>query len=250
MNTTDRTPADLLRSALAGDAGRPLVTWYDDTTGERVELSATTLANWVAKTANLLRDDLGAEPDDRLALLLPVHWQTAAWLLACASTRVVPVIGGDPGDADLVVAGPDRLAEARACRGERVALSLRPLGARFPEPPEGFTDYAVAVPGQGDVFVPDEDPEPDDAALVIDGIGWTAGQVVEEARFEAAELGIGRGDRVLSRLEWNDRRGLFAGFWAPLAVGASVVLCRPGAEIDDATLGRRRETERVTHTVE
>ncbi|MQS07786.1 TIGR03089 family protein [Streptomyces alkaliphilus] len=250
MNTTDRTPVDLLRSALAGDAGRPLVTWYDDTTGERVELSVTTLANWVAKTANLLRDDLGAEPGDRLALLLPAHWQTAAWLLACASARVVPVIGGDPGDADLVVAGPDRLEEARECRGERVALSLRPLGARFPEPPEGFIDYAVAVPGQGDVFVPDEELEPGDEALVIDGIGWTADQVVEDARIEAAEMGLAPGDRVLCRLEWNHRRGLFAGFWAPLAVGGSVVICRPGAPIDDATLERRRETERVTRTVE
>ena len=35
-----------------------------------------TFANWVAKTANLLQGDLAAEPGDRLALLLPAHWQT------------------------------------------------------------------------------------------------------------------------------------------------------------------------------
>ena len=51
VNATDRTPADLLRSALAADPGRPLVTFYDDATGERVELSVATFANWVAKTA-------------------------------------------------------------------------------------------------------------------------------------------------------------------------------------------------------
>ncbi len=94
MNTTDRTPADLLRSALAADAARPLVTFYDDATGERVELSVATLANWVAKTSNLLQDDLSAEPGDRLALLLPAHWQTAVWLLACSSTSVVADLTG------------------------------------------------------------------------------------------------------------------------------------------------------------
>ena len=35
------------------------MTHYDDATGERVELSATTLENWVSKTANLLQDELG-----------------------------------------------------------------------------------------------------------------------------------------------------------------------------------------------
>ncbi|MGV2920354.1 TIGR03089 family protein, partial [Streptomyces alfalfae] len=154
MNANDRTPADLLRSALAADPGRPLVTFYDDATGERVELSVATFANWVAKTANLLQGDLAAEPGDRVALLLPAHWQTAVWLLACSSVGVVADVGGDPAAADLVVSGPDTLDVARACSGERVALALRPLGGRFPQPPEGFADYAVEVPGQGDQFVP------------------------------------------------------------------------------------------------
>ncbi len=96
MNATDRTPADLLSSALAADPGRPLVTFYDDATGERVELSVATFANWVAKTANLLQDELSVEPGDRVTLLLPAHWQTAVWLLACASVGVVADVGGDP----------------------------------------------------------------------------------------------------------------------------------------------------------
>src|SRR5690606_33707705 len=62
VNASDRTPADLLSSALAADPGRPLVTFYDDATGERVELSVATFAYWVAKTANLLQDELSAEP--------------------------------------------------------------------------------------------------------------------------------------------------------------------------------------------
>ncbi|NDU76176.1 TIGR03089 family protein, partial [Actinomadura sp. DSM 109109] len=47
-----------LRRRGAGDPSRPLVTFYDDAAGERVELSARTFDNWVAKTANFLVDGL------------------------------------------------------------------------------------------------------------------------------------------------------------------------------------------------
>ena len=149
VNASDRTPADLLRSALAADPARPLVTFYDDATGERVELSVATFANWVAKTANLLQGELSAAPGDRLALLLPAHWQTRGLAARLLLGRRDAEIGGDPADADLVVSGPDTLDAGRACGGERVALSLRPLGGRFPQPPAGFADYAVEVPEPG-----------------------------------------------------------------------------------------------------
>lgn len=65
-----RTPVELLHAYLRGgtpsvDPAAPLVTFYDDATGERVELSARTFDNWVAKTANLLQDELNAGPGDR-----------------------------------------------------------------------------------------------------------------------------------------------------------------------------------------
>ena len=47
-------PPQLLDEALRRDPARPLLTFYDDATGERTELSVATFANWVAKTANLL----------------------------------------------------------------------------------------------------------------------------------------------------------------------------------------------------
>ncbi|WP_326597012.1 TIGR03089 family protein [Streptomyces sp. NBC_01803] len=247
MNIADRTPADLLRSALASDAARPLVTYYDDATGERVELSAATLANWVAKTANLLQDELSALPGDRLALLLPAHWQTAVWLLATAATGVVAELEGDPAEADLVVTGPDALEAARACRGERVALSLRPLGARFAQPPAGFTDYAVAVPAQPDTFAAYDPPGPDHTALVTGGRELTGREVVERAHADAAERGLGPGDRLMSLAPFGTWEGVSAGLYAPLAVGASVVLCRNAERLDAAALAARRESERVTH---
>ncbi|MFF1958994.1 TIGR03089 family protein [Streptomyces sp. NPDC058220] len=248
MNASDRTPADLLRSALTADPARPLVTFYDDATGERVELSVATFANWVSKTANLLQGDLAAAPGDRLALLLPAHWQSAVWLLACSSVGVTVEIGGDPADADLVVSGPDTLDAARACGGERVALALRPLGGRFPQPPQGFADYAVEVPGQGDRFAPYAPVDPDAPALSVGGKELTSAQLVERARADAGERGLAPGSRLLSGLAYDSWEGLSAGLFAPLVAGGSVVLCRNLAQLSPEGLTKRAESERVTHT--
>ncbi|MFI6350472.1 TIGR03089 family protein [Streptomyces sp. NPDC050560] len=253
MTDSDRTPADLLRSEFARNPARPLVTFYDDATGERVELSVATFANWVSKTANLLQGDLAAEPGDRLALLLPAHWQTAVWLIAASAVGVVADVGGDPAAADLVVSGPDTLEAARGCRGERIALALRPLGGRFPEPPGGFMDYAAEVPGQGDRFAPLVPPEPTDAALVVAGAAMSAADVTERARADAAHLGLtGPGSRLLSTRAYDTWEGLSAGLYAPLAAGASVVLVRNAgagaADGDGAAMAKRVEEERVTAT--
>ncbi|MCY1651911.1 TIGR03089 family protein [Streptomyces sp. SL294] len=248
MNASDRTPADLLRSALAADPARPLVTFYDDATGERVELSVATFANWVAKTANLIQGDLAAEPGDRLALLLPAHWQSAVWLLACSSVGVVAEVQGDPAGADLVVSGPDTLDRARACRGERIALALRPLGGRFPQSPEGFADYAVEVPGQGDRFAPYAPVDPAAPALTVGTVSLTAEQLVARSREDAAELGLGPGSRLLTGRTYDTWEGLSAGLFAPLAAGGSVVLCRHLDRLDADGLAKRVESERITGT--
>ncbi|OIK07369.1 TIGR03089 family protein [Streptomyces monashensis] len=247
MNATDRTPADLLASALAADPGRPLVTFYDDATGERVELSVATFANWVAKTANLLQGELSVEPGDRVALLLPAHWQTAVWLLACASVGALADVGGEPSAADVVVSGPDSLDAARACRGERIALALRPLGGRFPQPPDGFLDYAVEVPGQGDRFVPFAPVDADAPALIVAGAEFSAAEVVQKAVADAAELELtGPGSRLLSGLPYDTWEGLSAGLFSPLASGGSVVLCRHPDRLGEEALAQRIESERVT----
>ena len=80
------TVPQLLAALAASDPGRPRLTWYDDapgpTRGERIELSARVLANWVAKAANLLVDELDIEPGDQVVIALPTHWRAAYWLLA------------------------------------------------------------------------------------------------------------------------------------------------------------------------
>lgn len=248
MNASDRTPADLLRSALAADPARPLVTFYDDATGERVELSVATFANWVAKTANLLQGDLAAGPGDRLALLLPAHWQSAVWLLACSSVGVVADVGGDAARADVVVAGPGQFDAGLACGGERIALSLAPMGRRFPTPPAGYADYAVEVPGQGDRFAPYAPVGPDAPALIVGDMELTGAELVERARADADRLGLGPGSRLLSGKSYDSWDGLSAGLFAPLASGGSVVLCRNPGELSEDGLAKRVESERVTDT--
>ncbi|MFF3875772.1 TIGR03089 family protein [Streptomyces sp. NPDC001978] len=247
MNSTDRTPADLLRSALVADPGRPLVTFYDDATGERVELSVATFANWVAKTANLLQDEMSAQPGDRLALLLPAHWQTAVWLLAASSVGVVADMAGDPARADFVAAGPGQLDAGLACAGDRYALSLAPLGRRFATPPAGYADYAVAVPSHGDRFTPYAPVDPEAPALIVAGAELTGAEVVERARADAPGLDLtGPGSRLLAGLPYDTWEGLSAGLFSPLAVGGSVVLCRHLDQLGEDALAKRIDSERVT----
>ena len=95
------TVGQLLAAAVAVDPTRPLLTWYDDGTGERTELSGATLANWVAKTANLLVDGAGTQPGDRTVVLLPPHWQTAAVLLGAWSAGLEVATAAGPGEVGL-----------------------------------------------------------------------------------------------------------------------------------------------------
>ena len=111
------TFAALVQELLRADGSRPLVTFYDDATGERVELSVVTYANWVAKTAGLVQDELGLERGDRVHVDLPTHWLTPVWLGAAWTVGLVEVGDRAAGGADLVVCGPAGVASVRRERG-------------------------------------------------------------------------------------------------------------------------------------
>ena len=222
-------------------AARPLFTHYDDATGERVELSGTTTANWAAKAANLLRDECDVEPGTPVAVLLPAHWQTAAVLLAawwCGAEIV------EPGAAEWVLCDGGRVDRALAARPLGVvALSLDAFGKGLTGLPAGVVDFAPEVRLHGDDFAPD--PVPDTAPALP---GRTVAAALADARARAAALGIGPGDRVLSTREWGTPEGVTAdgvtdGLLAVLAAGASLVQCR---HADAAALERRAVTERTT----
>jgi uncharacterized protein (TIGR03089 family) len=237
------TPAELLRTAARPDPGRPFVTFYDDSTGERVELSFTTFDNWVAKTANMIVEDLGARPGERVSLLLPSHWQTAVWYVACWTAGVVAAPGATPSGADHVVTDPAGLDLAAGCPGEKVLVPMRPFGAPAAVVPPGVFDYAAEVPAYGDQFAPFAVITDAMPALERDGSVRTGAEVVASAREAAKRWGLGPEDRVLTEADLGTGEGLLAGLLAPLAAGASVVLCR---NLVDSHRERRMATERVT----
>ena len=149
-------------TALRRDLAAPLITYYDMSTGERVELSGTTTANWVAKTSNLLVDDLDASPGTRIRIGLPMHWLRCVWLLASWNVGATVV----DRDAAIGISGPDLVGD----EPHRLASSLRPLGGRFVTPPGGgFLDLALEVPGHSDYYQPFDVPAPDTLALDILG---------------------------------------------------------------------------------
>lgn len=248
-------PADLLRAARGREPARPLLTCYDDATGERVELSATTLDNWVAKTANLLQEEFDIGPGRTVALALPVHWQSAVVMLAawtCGATILdtAPEDDGSLGGADLVMAAQDRLPaiEDQTADGapELVGLSLHPLGMGMTGYVGPARDFAIEVRAQGDVFVPAQDVDPGAVGLRAGSLELTLQGLVEAARELAARLEVRPGDRVLVDARMATEAGPVAWLLAPLAAGASLVLVRNAHE---ESLPRRAADERVTATV-
>lgn len=143
--------ADLLARRVRSDGSAPLVTCYDLDAGTRVELSATTTANWVAKTSNLLTDELLLEPGALVELEVarehPGHWMTLVWALSCWQTGAAVTLGRS-GEAALLVTGPNPSPGAGGA--EVVACSLHPLGLGIPDLPAGVVDFAMEVRGQPD----------------------------------------------------------------------------------------------------
>jgi uncharacterized protein (TIGR03089 family) len=236
------TPASLLVRSLARDGARPLVTFYDDATGERVELSVATFANWVSKTANMLQDGLAAEPGERVAIQLPTHWQTAVIMSACWSAGLVVATGVEAvAPADIVFTGADVAEAARLSTRARevVALSLLPFARPAASLPAGVLDYALEVPTYGDRFTPYNPVLASDLAFAVEGGGLSGGELVA-----AAELaGLEPGARVLSTSDFTDVEAVVRGLLGPLSVDGSVVLCR---NLDHALVERRVAAEKVT----
>jgi uncharacterized protein (TIGR03089 family) len=245
-------PGDLLAAALRRDPAAPLLTQYDDASGDRVELSAATLGNWVAKTANLLQDEFDVGPGSTVAVALPVHWQTAAVLLAVWScgAAVLDTAAEDDGrlaGADVVLAAQDRLPALEEQEpAELLGLSLHPLGLGMAGYAGVARDFALEVRAQGDAFAPYRPPDPASPGLLVGALELALGSLAEAAGELAQRLGLVAGDRVLVDERTATEAGPVAWLLAPLAVGASLVLSSDAAE---ERLVRRAVEERVTATL-
>jgi uncharacterized protein (TIGR03089 family) len=229
VNHVESTISRTLAAAVRHFPTTPLLTFYDDASGDRTELSGATLDNWVSKTANMLLDGVGLGPGDTVAVLMPPHWQTAAVLLGVASAGLSVDDGDSP---SALFTTPDQVTVAAAkATLDRYATGLLPLAMPLRSLPEGYQDYVLEVRNYGDHFG-GAPAGPDDTS------------VLRQAASRAAELGISEGDRVLidagvhpDPIDW---------LFAPLVAGASIVLC---AHLDPAKVAARADTEKVSITL-
>ena len=210
---------------MAKDPARPLITYYDRRTGERTELSGTTLSNWVSKTANFMRDDLMLEGGGAVAIALPPHWQTAAiilaaWELGCG---VVEPSLSDPVDA-LFCAQPRLMELADAAASEVVVSSLHPMGLGVQAKPDHVIDYTTEVRNHGDHFTAYAPVDPSSLAVTAGSLALTHRSAAEAAQQLAAQIAIQADDRVLMIAESVADAGPLTWLAAPLAAGASLVL--------------------------
>nr|WP_091652982.1 TIGR03089 family protein [Micromonospora pallida] len=244
---------DLLAGATVDGADQPLLTYYDDATGERTALSAVQLGGWAARTAGLLRAGCGLGPGSRAAVLLPPHWQTAAVLLGCWAAGVAVSFRGRA-TAGLAALGPgvDEPLDASFVARHRVddwldnppeathrfVLGLGPAGAPTAEPPTGYLDFLTEARRYPDSLPPYAVVRQSDPASV-DGTSYR--QWGELARELADLRGLRRGDRVLVDVAEHDEPVTW--LLAPLAVGASLVVC---ANLDPDRVDDRIAAEQVT----
>ncbi len=232
--------ADVLATQLRRDPGRPLVTFYDGETGERTELSVTTFANWVAKAASLLVDEVGLDRGDALRVDLPPHWLGPVFLGA-AWTAGLRVTGAD--DPDAVVCGPASMPAWADLGGPTVlASALLPLGVRFPQPPpDGVLDLGVEIWSQPDAFAPVDPPAGTDVAHDLAG-----SPVTQDELWTAAAAGslLTDGGRLLTEANPASPPGI-ATVTEPLLRGGSLVLvARAGRELLETTYAAERATAR------
>ena len=215
---TSETFATLLDNALRREPGRPLITAYDEETGARTELSVTTYANWVAKTANLFLDEYLLDQGDRIRIDLPVHWLGP--VLAGGALLAGLTVTDDENDTDLLVCGPD--LEDRTGSRPVLACSLTPFATPFGEAlPEGVDDYGKLWPGQSDVFT-GLPPQPDAVATIM------AGRAVDQATLIAnARDGRSEPARVLTNANLADPGHLMLLLGVLATDGSLVQVARP-----------------------
>lgn len=228
MNTAADT---VFQPLLAADPGAPMITHYDLAAPSRIELSVTSTANWAAKIAGLLRDEVGVMPGDVVVCDLPAHWLTAgvltgAWW-AGAEVRTQAADG-----AVVVVTTPDRV-DRHSPDIETLLMTTdpmgRPLAATGVEVPIGLTDLAEACRIHPDAFVPSGG-----GPLALDGVAL--------ADLVDAELAA----RVL--VPGPDRDDIVPMLARIFASGGTAVLVT-GAEADDDGVADVAATERTTLTL-
>jgi uncharacterized protein (TIGR03089 family) len=234
------SPEGLFATLLATAPAQPFVTYYGDGSDDRAELSARSLANWVAKTYFLLTDELDLGPGNAAYIDLPAHWISVAPLLGCWTAGLEVVT--DPTRADVGFVDSERALTAVEIPDVFViAPHSAAIGLTPDLLPPGMADYVSAVRPQADAWATvralatDDDPALD---------SQTRAELVAAAADRARELGLDPGARLITGRGWHGPRDWIDLLVAPLVVGGSIVLVRNGSDLE-----RRRLQERATLAV-
>lgn len=141
---------------LASNPSSPRLTVYDESAGTRMEFSALTLDNWVAKIANMLDEELDLTSDSEVVIDLPVSWQAAVIALGTFNSSRTPHLGHSAGaDPDVVFTSVDKVAQWDHVT-DVVVVSPDPFGRGVVESggelPAGTIDFGPTVRFYGDTY--------------------------------------------------------------------------------------------------
>ncbi len=215
----DGVTATLLGPLLTGDSGRPRITWYG---AGRTELSTASLANWSAKVAGLLVDELGGTTGNLVTVRTTPSWQTVPLLLGAWWAGMTVT---DEDDPTALAAFVDQGADAEA--DEVFVVSGHPLGAPSAGVQDHQRDFSGAVLPQGDRFTPwGPGPDPEMPAVLTAAGPTSVAELLRQARESAAALG--HGGRVFSVLDLTLPLGVVAGMLGSLAADGSLIQIGPG----------------------
>jgi uncharacterized protein (TIGR03089 family) len=204
----------LIDTHLATLGALPAITSYSPE--GRLEISGKVARQWSHKIAGFLRDDVGAEPGDRLAIDLPATWRAPVWALGAILAGIHPDL--EPG-----AARPDRAPASDWVTDVVATVSDRPetIG------PWGG-DASADVLAQPDSMIEPPSPSDDEPLIAAARAGAGVGS------------GIASGERIAA-VTRSGEDAIRVALAAWLAGGSAVLLI----DVDDAETERLVDVERA-----
>lgn len=237
-NTHPRSIPELLELLRTTNPSSPRLIWYGPSQ-ERIELSGKVLDNWVAKTSNLLVDELDAEPGFTVDLAMPPHWKTLIWALASwqAGCAVRTPGGADVEPGDVLATVAVDAARLENAAGIPVVVALGALETSWSGTlPSSGLDYAAEVRAHGDVYFLQGQGEDNDTALIGRGATLTFVELLPAEVSEASTVLLQAGEDQLD--------AVLSTALATWAAGGCVVLVGPDIAVTDRLLGNERISAR------
>jgi uncharacterized protein (TIGR03089 family) len=234
----------LLGPLIAADPHRPRLIWHG---AGRTELSTATLANWSAKTAGLLVDELGGRTGGTVVWRVRRSWQAVPLLLGSWwAGMVVTDLYDEAAESRAVAAFIDDDDESGA--DEVIVASSHPFGLATGEISEYARHVADAVLPQADRFNPRQPAAAADSAAALTTEGsYSVRELLDRAAKAAAA--IGSGGRVLSIADLTLPDRVCTALLGALAADGSLIQVTRAAHADSAGLAAISRDERATVTL-